>query len=36
MSNLHEVVLGDTVVFGDLRNGREPVILERKVHQKAQ
>ena len=36
MSNLHEVVLGDTVAFGDLGNGREPVLLERKVHQQAQ
>jgi uncharacterized protein (DUF488 family) len=33
MSNLHEVVLGDAVAFGDLGNRREPVILERKVHQ---
>lgn len=29
------MVLGDTVAFGDLSNRREPVILERKVHQQA-
>jgi hypothetical protein len=36
MSNLHKVVFRDTVAVGNLGDRREPIILERKIHEQAQ
>jgi hypothetical protein len=36
MGNLHKMVLGDIVLFGDLGNRREIAISKRKIHQEAQ
>jgi hypothetical protein len=35
MGDLREVVLGDTVAFGNVGDRREAVVLDRKVHQQA-